>query len=1853
MSRTQIPGNQILDKAVDTVDLADAAVTDEKLSATGVASGSYTKVTVNGKGRVTSAENPTTLAGYGITDAFSTQTANQIPWITADVGQLNPENAGQIPADATFRILRAEDRELSIADGGAKSPLVIGLADNPILPGKGGVILPIGTSDDRPNPANAKGLLRYNEQIEEIETYADGEWVPIVDAADKRLKTANTILVQKNPGPGQFSSIKAAIDSITDSGSSNRYVVRVAGGSYEEDPIQMKRFVSVSGDNAVSVIVTAKDPNSDLFTVVNDSSLEHMTLSGATGVNSNGEAVAAIRFHDAEENQPYRSFVCSDVRFGASNTCIKVTSNTKYTSLFVFNGQFGGSMPYVRALHAESYGGGTARILARSCTTRGSNGAPELFGYSSGPGAELFLNSGQFRTSIAAPSGIGVLLRNGGTARVLSATFRGFSTGILVENAGSAPFLYGYNVGLESNVKDLVVNHPGTSGTFQGSLTHSKLEAPDVEHLALMFMDPVDSGLHVIGHLNLGKDVSRLTDVTDLLIETPPMGLIEGGVMSRGAGTTVNVSAGSGYVRTGEGDVKYITFPAMSLNLTPGTSPFLYINSNSQLQQAGSPPSNFTNILIGRVLVGPSSIISLGDLAFRTASYGNTIDNYLRTSIGPVYVSGSIVTENATTPRALDITAGQYWFGTVQRNPNAFTALTFLDGYKIGSTVSMAPKQVVPNDTYTDGNATNGLVNMTPGYFAKHALYQTGSGPDVLFLLAHATQEYATIEEVYAAPLPTPAIDPGGTPHVAALIVQQGRNDFVDILDVRPKHFRSGAATGSVSNDHGDLLGLGDDDHPQYLLVDGTRALSDDLSLGGNNILNVGLINGLDIFSHAARHLPNGADPLATGQAVSLTSVSTNTVGVANSFARADHTHQISGFQPLNSELTQLAGLNTHGIAIHVEPNVWTTRQITSSGGALTITNPGGIAGNIDINLAPVGTAGTYYGVTTNANGAVVSGTQQVPFSAVSEKPTTLAGYGITDSQPLDSDLTALANSGGTGFYIRTGDGTSVTRTLVAPAAGLTIANPDGVGNAPTFALANDLAAVEGLTTNGLAVRMGTDTWVTRTITQPAAGLTISNPLTGNITFALANDLLALENLTTVGIAARTTAAGAWATRTLTTSTLSFTNPAGTAGDIGINLSTVGAAGTYKSVTTDQYGRITAGTNPTTLDGFGITDAVNIAQLGVPSGVATLDSNGKLNLAQVPSIAITDSFVVANQAAMLGLNVEVGDIAIRTDQNETYILQAMPATQLSNWKKLATPTDAVQSVNGQTGTVTLNYVSSVAATQPTEGLTITGGPITSTGTFAFALANDLAGLEALTGTGFPVRTANDTWTMRSIGAGAGIAVANGDGVASAPTVSLQPVGTAGTYKSVTTDQYGRVTAGTNPTTLAGYGITDAQPLDSDLTALANTNTTGLYTITGVGTSATRSLVAGTGISITNPTGVGGNLTISATALGTVTSVGLAMPNLFTVSNSPVTTSGNISVAVNPVTANTVWAGPTSGNAAVPTFRKLGITELDSVAISAPAANQTLTFNGTNWVNSAVNPGSATGNIGVAPAGGGSGWTLLSGTRYYADFVHNLGTSNVVITIYNVATNAIVIADEVVVTNGNSIRVTVVGNSRTLRVVVVANGMSIAAGGSTPSAIQTSWNGTTVNTATTRLNIVGSTVVADSGGGVTTVSIGARFTNYANSFDTPNNPDWAVNSFAPVMVDPVNNALNVRSFSNTVEQGVGFMCTIPTGGTIVNFRIRGRSAVAQTAATVVQWRVYFRMITNNGALGAWVGPVELTNMNIPANATFQSYLQNAALTNVGLIAGQVYQFELTRRVTGVTGTNLPAPFLLAEATFEFA
>lgn len=124
----------------------------------------------------------------------------------------------------------------------------------------------------------------------------------------------------------------------------------------------------------------------------------------------------------------------------------------------------------------------------------------------------------------------------------------------------------------------------------------------------------------------------------------------------------------------------------------------------------------------------------------------------------------------------------------------------------------------------------------------------------------------------------------------------------------------------------------------------------------------------------------------------------------------------------------------------------------------------------------------------------------------------------------------------------------------------------------------------------------------------------------------------------------------------------------------------------------------------------GVTDIIQtqldarevIANKDANFGYAGLDGDGKINPLQLPALAISSTFVVASQVAMLALSVEPGDIAIRTDINETFILQGSDPTNLADWQTILTPTSAVASVFGRTGAVTAQS-GDYTTSQVTEG----------------------------------------------------------------------------------------------------------------------------------------------------------------------------------------------------------------------------------------------------------------------------------------------------------------------------------------------------------------------------------------------------------------------------------------------------------------------------------------------------------------------------------------------------------------------
>lgn len=95
--------------------------------------------------------------------------------------------------------------------------------------------------------------------------------------------------------------------------------------------------------------------------------------------------------------------------------------------------------------------------------------------------------------------------------------------------------------------------------------------------------------------------------------------------------------------------------------------------------------------------------------------------------------------------------------------------------------------------------------------------------------------------------------------------------------------------------------------------------------------------------------------------------------------------------------------------------------------------------------------------------------------------------------------------------------------------------------------------------------------------------------------------------------------------------------------------------------------------------------------VGTTAGtIPVIGANGKLDTTIIPALAYTETYVVADEAAMLALSAaEAGDVAVRTDINQSFIMSGLNPAQLSDWTMLLTPTDTVLSVNGKTGAVTL------------------------------------------------------------------------------------------------------------------------------------------------------------------------------------------------------------------------------------------------------------------------------------------------------------------------------------------------------------------------------------------------------------------------------------------------------------------------------------------------------------------------------------------------------------------------------------
>lgn len=519
--------------------------------------------------------------------------------------------------------------------------------------------------------------------------------------------------------------------------------------------------------------------------------------------------------------------------------------------------------------------------------------------------------------------------------------------------------------------------------------------------------------------------------------------------------------------------------------------------------------------------------------------------------------------------------------------------------------------------------------------------------------------------------------------------------------------------------------------------------------------------------------------------------------------------------------------------------------------------------------------AGTYRQVTVNLKGLVTSGAN----------PTTLAGYGITDAQPLDEDLTAIANLAGiSGVLRKTGINTWVLDTGAYLTGNQTItltgdASGSGTTSVPVTLVNTGVAAgsygsasnvgVVGVDAKGRVVS-ATNTPIqvdTSAVTSGtfANGRISQTSVTQHQAALGINETQILDGALLSRNAGNETISGAW----------SFLNP--------VTGVTPTAAGHL--VTKSYVDSIAAGVNP----------------------------HASVKVATTGPITLSGTQTIDGVAVLAGERVLVKDQASQ-EQNGAYVVASGAWSRASDFD--GSPTNEV--VAGD-----LLFVESGTINANTSWVLVTSGTITvGTTPLVFSLFSKAGELDA--GAGL-----SKTGNVLNVGtASASRIVVNADNIDLATTGVV-----ASTYRSVTVDAYGRITGGTNPTTLAGYGITDAAPLghvgaSGGAHAAATTSTAGF--MSSADKTKLDSLSPGLGGAIANQQIAFGNgsniagassLTYDSSTFTMVLASGLAFRPTFTIRGADTDRGTNVVIRAGNETSegltstNGGFLGLSGGNSA--------------------------------------------------------------------------------------------------------------------------------------------------------------------------------------------------------------------------------------------------------------------------------------------------------------------------------------------------
>ena len=726
--------------------------------------------------------------------------------------------------------------------------------------------------------AQTAGLLSVNNGV----YYLNG--VPCL-AQNVLQVTKGTI-----SGPNQFNSVKAAVDSIVGNTATNPFVVQVGPGLFIEDTITLKEYVSLIGESPIATIIQVNATSKDVIIGAPHAFISDLGIDGASDSDK-----AGIRFHGGGMLNLARVAF-----YGCNIGLYEDATIAPYAFVLVGDSSFGSTSLFKTGIKLDGSGVLPVYMKVNGLTWLAQSNASFQTMLDIAGAQTVFVSSSIDVGSAGFFGGVGCLISDGASFGMQSSSLHGFTTGISVPNVGVAPSLNIISVYGQVNTTDVSIVKAGTTGTINGVFAQNRVVIDPGASLSVFLTDPENDGTVTVGPMFLGATYPQITNVSNQIEHGANLGLLSGGVFDEAIGVLqADIALGDGYAMVGTAPndyLKYVEWVDQAVTLTANADNFLFIDNAGIAHASTSEPDPTTTILLGKMRTNATGEVFCERMAESMEHTASELDYSWREALGPVYASGSLVSKNGTVQ--LDVTQGRYFYGTIEYNPSAGTAVSWKAFYTSGASgnyvaVDQSNVDYAQYNYYDGGSGLWSLAAIPGDKFARHSFYVVNDGVNQYYLLVYGQTVYNTLLDAQNGSIPpAPATWTGNMALIASLIVKNDlttpANYISEIRDERPRlGFKASGV--SVITVHGDLQGLGADDHLQYVRTDGTRVMTGSLNLGTNSITNVNLVDGVDVSAHASRHQPGGADPLLVAAPVTISTA--NSEGLLTTLARSDHVH--------------------------------------------------------------------------------------------------------------------------------------------------------------------------------------------------------------------------------------------------------------------------------------------------------------------------------------------------------------------------------------------------------------------------------------------------------------------------------------------------------------------------------------------------------------------------------------------------------------------------------------------------------------------------------------------------------------------------------------------------------------------------------------------------------------------------------------------------------------------------------------------------------------------------------------------------------------------------------------------------